>query len=87
MSELCYDPILGDTYGYPKMDSFNGWFRYTVGWSLLDLWEDEPATYFDYYIKEDKVYLHINMMYYNYYLEGDKITVTFPYHPYEVVFQ
>ena len=85
--ECEYDPVLGDTYGYPKIEYWGGWFRYCVGWALLGLDEDEPAMYFDYYISENRFYLHLNMVYFDYYLEGDKITICFPYYPYSEVFE
>ena len=84
MSEQEYDPVLGDTYGYPKLEFMKkGWIRFCVGWSLLGLDEDEPALYFDYYFSEDEWVLILDQFYFSAHIfKDEKIAFSFPWYPY-----
>jgi len=79
-----YDPVLGDTSGYPTLEFMKkGWFRLSVGWALLGLDEDEPAMYFDYYFSEDEWFICLDQPYCPAYIfKDEKIVFTFPWYPY-----
>jgi len=81
-----YDPVLGDTFGYPTLEFMKkGWIRFSVGWSLLGLDEDEPAMYFDYYFSEDEWFINLNMTYNEAYIFKDEVIgFAFPYYPHYV---
>jgi hypothetical protein len=79
-----FDPVLGDQYGYPKIEFMGkGWVRFSVGWALIGEDEDEPAMYFDYFFKEDEWFLHLNGTYIEAYVfNNEKIGFGFTFYPY-----
>jgi len=66
------DPLGLEQYGYPKTAFTEGRdgemrVRFTEGWFLSDIDEDEPAYYMDYYIdKRGKVVLVIDAFWHLY---------------------